>query len=136
MRGLYNSVKLCYNPSNLEGFGDFNVKRPEWASDPRERVTDLYLITILLVFPLFPGISGYSDITRAKFVFLLAVTGLWTAALVFCFLRERKRPRMGQAQWMMAAFLAFCLLSWWHSPWRERSFLGAGRYDGMLSALI
>ena len=47
-----------------------------------ERITDVYLITMLLLFPLFFGFSGYTEITASKFVFLLAATGLWLAALL------------------------------------------------------
>ena len=47
-----------------------------------ERITDIYLITMLLVFPLFFGFSGYAEITFSKFVFFLAATGLWLAALI------------------------------------------------------
>ena len=58
-----------------------------------ERITDVYLTTMLLVFPLFFGFSGYAAITLSKFVFLLAATGLWLAALaVAALLGKAERP--------------------------------------------
>ena len=100
----------------------------------RERVTDLYLITILLIFPLFPGFSGYSDITFAKYAFLLSATGLWLAALIALSVRERRglsRPEPPQLAALL--FLAVCAVSWLCSPYRMDSFLGAGRFDGLLT---
>ena len=47
-----------------------------------ERITDVYLITMLLIFPLFFGFSGYAEITLSKYIFFLAATGLWLVALL------------------------------------------------------
>lgn len=103
----------------------------------RELVSDLYLITLLLVFPLFPGFSGYTNITLSKYVFLLAAAGTYFVSLVLVsVLRPEKLPRPGAPQWAALAFLAAALLSWLCSPWRAESFLGAGRYDGLLSLAV
>ena len=108
----------------------------ERASTWHERITDIYIITIFFVYLLFPGFSGYRDITKAKFLFLMAATGLWLLLLTAALLWERPRfPRPGPAFWAMAGFMAVCLLSWALSPWRAESLLGAGRYDGLLSEL-
>ena len=37
-----------------------------------ERISDGYIIMMLLVFPLFFGFSGYAEITLSKFVFFVA----------------------------------------------------------------
>ena len=105
----------------------------------RETVTDIYLITLLFAFPLFPGFSGYQAITRAKFIFLLVLTGLWLAALLVLALAELDPvplPHLEAPQWAAIAFFAVCLLSSLLSPWRKESLLGAARYDGLLSTAI
>lgn len=64
-----------------------------------ERITDVYIITMLLLFPLFFGFSGYSEITLSKYVFFLAATALWLAALaVSALLRRAEKPtQIGRA---------------------------------------
>lgn len=123
---LYNAVMTWYNLTMNSLY--------EPAADRREQVTDWYLIIILFLFPLFPGFSGYSDITVAKYAFYLAATGLWLAALIALSVRERRGVgRLGAAQIAAVSFLGICLLSWLLSPWRRDSFLGMGRFDGLLT---
>ena len=108
-------------------------------SDPRrpfaERCTDWYIITMLLVFPLFPGFSGYSSITASKFVFFAAATGLWAAALAVSILRGDRFP-LHAPQYAALAYLGILFVSWLLSPDRASAFLGAGRYDGFLSSAL
>ena len=102
-----------------------------------ERITDVYLITMLLLFPLFFGFSGYSQITLSKFVFLLAATGLWLAALAWAaLLRRAEKPFRHPAQIAVLAAAGVSILSWLCCGALKTSFLGAGRFDGLLSALV
>lgn len=104
------------------------------TGDMRERITDWYLITILFLFPLFPGFSGYADITFAKYAFYLTATGLWVAALIVLTRRERRAlPEWSAPQCAAAAFLAVCALSLLFSPWKTESLQGAGRFDGFVT---
>lgn len=100
-------------------------------------MSDLYLIILLLVFPLFPGFSGYESITLSKYVLLLTAAGGYLAALIaVSVLHPEPLPRFGAPQWAATAFFAAALLSWLCSPWRAESFVGAGRYDGLLSLAV
>lgn len=101
---------------------------------PAERITDIYIIIMLLIFPLFFGFSGYRSITVSKFAFFLGCTGLWAAALAWLLLRRRARFTFAAPQWAALAYLLLCLLSWLCSPDRTASLLGAGRYDGLLTS--
>lgn len=103
----------------------------------QERITDAYLAVMLFAFPLFPGFEGYANITLSKYVFLLAATGLWLAALLISALRARSfyGARPGLAQSVALAFLGVSVLSWLCSPWRTESLIGAGRFDGLLITL-
>jgi hypothetical protein len=56
--------------------------------DPRETATDLYCITMLFLFPLFPGFSGYADITFSNSSFRRRHRAL-AVALAFLTLRGR-----------------------------------------------
>ena len=102
-----------------------------------QRITDIYIITMLLVFPLFFGFSGYAQITRSKFVFLLAATGAWLAALLAAaLLRRADAPARCGAQIAALALAAVSVVSWLCCGDLKTSFLGAGRYDGLLSTLV
>ena len=43
------------------------------------RLTDIYICLMLAAFPLWTGFEGYTGITRAKFLFFAALTGVPTA---------------------------------------------------------
>lgn len=103
----------------------------------QERITDAYLAVMLFVFPLFPGFEGYANITFSKYVFLLAATGLWLAALLVTALKARRGTgtRFGFAQYAALSFLGASALSWLCSPWRAESLIGSGRFDGLAITL-
>lgn len=102
-----------------------------------ERITDVYLITMLLLFPLFFGFSGYANITLSKFVFLLTASGLWLAALIVAAAMTRLRlPPRAPELFAALAIAAVSVVSWLFSGDLGRSFVGAGRYDGLLSTLV
>lgn len=102
-----------------------------------ERITDVYLITMLALFPLFFGFSGYSNITTSKFVFLLAATGLWLAGLLTAALLKRSGSAARcPAQAAALALVCVAVISWLCCGDLKTSFLGAGRFDGLLSTLV
>ena len=113
------------------GNENFKVK-----PDPR-RLTDIYITIMLLVFPLFTGFSGYSKITESKYVFFLAVTGLWLIAAVapaaVHAIRTHARFRPTAAQTAVLLYFALCVVSSVLSPYGSAVLLGAGRYDGLLT---
>ena len=101
-----------------------------------ERITDVYLITMLLIFPLFFGFSGYAEITLSKYIFFLAATGLWLVALlVAAALRQLRLPSRSPVLIAAGVSAGIFLLSWLFSGDLGRSFVGAGRYDGLLTSL-
>ncbi len=129
---LYFFDPAYYNDSYPAGKEEVRLK-PKLT----ERITDVYLITMLLLFPLFFGFSGYSQITLSKFVFLLAATGLWLAALAWAALMRRAQaPFRHRAQIAVLAAAGISVLSWLCCGELRTSFLGAGRFDGLLSALV
>jgi len=101
-----------------------------------ERCTDAYLIIMLLIFPLFPGFSGYAEITLSKYLFFVAATGLWAVESAFFLLREKPALRFGFPQWMALGYLTVCTLSLLFSPYRASALIGAGPYDGFLTTFL
>ena len=72
-----------------------------------EKITDIYVSALLLVYPLWTGLSGYADITRAKWLCYCALTALWALALAAAVIARRERPRADRA---FAAALTALLL--------------------------
>lgn len=102
-----------------------------------ERICDIYLIIMLLIFPLFPGFSGYAQITLSKFLFLLCTTALWALSLLIAaVIRRTALPRPAPAGLAALVWLAVSALSCALSPNRGAALLGAGRFDGLLTTFI
>jgi len=101
--------------------------------------TDIYISAVLLVYPLFTGFKGYTQITGAKLALFLGLTGLWFAAIILgLFLdRERIEPRLGPESALILLCFAACCISALLSPYGAKDVLiGAGRFDGLLHTLL
>jgi len=97
-------------------------------------VTDKYIYVMLMVFPLFTGVSGYKQLTLSKYHFMLIATGIWLAILVFFSVRQRSlgfKPRAVHI--VMLVFFAVCCLSAVFSPYGSKVLLGAGRHEGLVT---
>jgi hypothetical protein len=109
-------------------------KRPEACADARRRLTDGYIFIMLLVFPLFTGFRGYTELTVSKFSLFIVLTAAWLLGLAALSIRSGGRfPRPEPAQWAALALLAFSCLSALCSQYGASCLLGAGRYDGLVS---
>jgi O-antigen ligase len=101
---------------------------------------------MLLIFPLFMGLSGYIDLTRSKQYFFVLSTAAWGCGLLFCLVlylsrgeksEESFKPRAHLCSFAVIAFLIFSCVSALASPYGfKTSFFGAGRYDGLLNLLL
>ncbi len=100
-------------------------------------LTDKYISLMLLVFPLWTGLEGYTSITRSKFLFFSLASAAYLLAAAACCLFGRVRPpRPGAAQWLAVAFMAAACLSAAASPYGSAVILGASRYDGLVTLLL
>ena len=92
---------------------------------------------MLLVFPLFPGFSGYGEITLSKFCLFAGVTVLWLASLaVLALMKRAQLSPLQHPQVLALVYLGVCILSWLLSEHRAESLLGAGRYDGLATTAL
>ena len=99
-----------------------------------ETLTQWYVWIMLGVFPLWTGWTGYSHLTAQKSGFFLIAPAAWSLALLTAGLREHSlRIRWTGGQIAVCGLLVGLCLSAVCSPWREETFLGAGRYDGVLT---
>ncbi len=105
--------------------------------DLREPVTNIYISIMLLVFPLFTGFSGYSNITFSKYLFFVLCTVLWLAVLAALSVAgSLSFPRLRFHHLAALAYAAVCCLSTVFSPHSRESLIGAGRYDGLVTQLL
>lgn len=106
-------------------------KRCEW-------LTDKYILCLLALFPLFTGFHGYANLTAAKFWLYTGVTALWALGIAVCLCTGARlfAKKPGAFFYLTCAFLVWNLVSAALSPWREKTFLGAGRYDGLFTQFL
>lgn len=106
-------------------------RRCEW-------LTDKYILCLLALFPLFTGFHGYANLTAAKFWLYTGATALWAAGLLcgICTGARLFSGRNGVFAVLTGAFLVWAVISAAVSPWRDKTFLGAGRYDGLFTQLL
>lgn len=101
--------------------------------------TEIYIYIMTAVFPLFVGFWGYTRLTDSKFLFFAAVTCAWLLGLLIiqCVLGfVRLRSRLSAVPILIAAFLLVCGVSSLLSPYGAEVILGAGRYDGLVTAAL
>lgn len=101
-------------------------------------LTDKYILCLLALFPLFTGFHGYANLTAAKFWLYTGATAAWLLGLLPCLCTGARlfAKKPGAFFYLTCAFLVWNLVSAALSPWREKTFLGAGRYDGLFTQFL
>lgn len=101
-------------------------------------LTDKYILCLLALFPLFTGFHGYANLTAAKFWLYTSATAAWLLGLLPCLCTDARlfAKKPGAFFYLTCAFLVWNLVSAALSPWREKTFLGAGRYDGLFTQFL
>ena len=101
-------------------------------------LTDKYILCLLALFPLFTGFHGYANLTAAKFWLYTGATAVWLLGLLPCLCTGARlfEKKPGAFFYLTCAFLGWNLVSAALSPWREKTFLGAGRYDGLFTQIL
>ena len=101
-------------------------------------LTDKYILCLLALFPLFTGFHGYANLTAAKFWLYTGATALWLLGVLanLCTGARLFERKPGAFFYLTCAFLAWSAVSAAFSPWREKTLLGAGRYDGLFTQLL
>ena len=103
------------------------------------RLTDKYILAMLLIYPLFVGFWGYTRLTVSKSVFFAMLTLLWLMLTVAVSVKSRDAAtsRAGNAPLrLILAYFALCCASALFSPYGASVLLGEGRFDGLLSLLL
>lgn len=105
--------------------------------DLRRYATQIYLLIMLFLFPLFTGFGGYTNITFSKYIFFISATALWAAFILTVSILKRLPLKVPlSAAVTGGGFIIAALLSFLLSPYKSQSLLGAGRYDGLITLLL
>lgn len=99
-------------------------------------ITDKYITIMLLIFPVFTGFSGYSNITFSKYLFFSLVTSTWLLLIATLTLlsREKLKPKIHEI--IAIALLLWSAISALASPFGATTIVGASRYDGLFTTLL
>ncbi|MEG0778020.1 MAG: O-antigen ligase family protein [Oscillospiraceae bacterium] len=97
-------------------------------------LTDKYIYIMLLIFPLFTGFWGYSEITASKIAFFATLSLIWLLSLLVLQIAKKKpkaitKPSIPEI--CVLAYLLLCCISALFSPDKGAVLLGAGRGDGL-----
>jgi len=107
------------------------------ASDKRRLITNIYILLMLFIFPLYTGFSGYTDITFSKYTFFVGATLLWLVGLVALSIIRKDMPKIPRIALIPGlAFVLAVLLSLLFSSYKTQALIGAGRYDGLVTLLL
>ncbi len=88
-----------------------------------EKITDIYIIIMLLIFPLFVSLNGYADITITKYLFFVIST--------------LSKPQKPKIHVVLALFFAiFSIISALLSEFTIQTIIGASRYGGLITILL
>lgn len=106
-----------------------------------EKVTDIYVFVMLLLFPLIVGIKGYSDIEKTKAYFFFITTGLWLLSLILIlsieiFKKKGHNIKFNLSYAFILLFLVISFISALFSSYKPETFLFIGRYEGFITTLL
>lgn len=103
-----------------------------------KQISDAYALGMVTIFLFAFGPKGYENICEWKWAVFCILTGLYAAMLLCLRIRSKTRPTLpfSFSQCCMIAYFLLTLFGALHSPWPETALLGAGRYDGAVSALL
>lgn len=116
------------------------------AENYREKITDVYLCVLLLIYPLWFGLGGYANITEAKYGFFKWSALIYIAVIVLITLELlligkawdtiAGIRRLSVTQICVLAYVLCCCLSAVMSKYGSKVWIGAGRYEGLSTILL
>jgi len=122
-------------PQKAAAFFDKGGEKPVQKKRIGERITDAYIVVMLLVFPFY--IEGdYTTLTAGKYRLFLILCGGYVLSMAFFTLCDRGwRSRPTAAELCAVAYLLLTILSALASPYTG-VWLGNGRYEGVLTVAL
>lgn len=99
--------------------------------------TGIFITLMLTVFLLWFDASGYTAITEAKLPVFFIICGAYIVGMLFMIAVSGAWPKkLCAEQWLVMAYLLLSVLSALCSPNREETWIGATRYEGVITIVV
>ena len=117
-------------------------KKKEKAKSILEKITDLYVFLIIVIFPLIVDKTGFFHILECKWysfvtissLYFLLIIGVYFYYLLFKKENALKNWKPSKIQWLAIIFLLINIISCFISPFFKNYnlWMGVGRGEGLI----
>ena len=114
-----------------------------------ERVSQWFAVIMLTAFPFLMGSDGYYNITESRYMWFRVLTDAFLGVCLLILIgylllsKEQWRRRKAEgfqkptiSQYLMMAYMLWATISSLVSPYRADTWLGQGRYEGLLTIFL
>jgi hypothetical protein len=109
-----------------------------------EKITDIYIFIIILIFPIIVDKTGFFKILECKYRFFVGISSFYilitTVIFVVSLLRKNKMfvKKLSSIQYFAIIFLIFNIISCFVSPYFKEYnlFIGVGRGEGLITSAL
>lgn len=100
-------------------------------------ITGIFITLMLTVYLLWFDKSGYTAITGAKLSVFFIICGAYILGMLIVLAVSKQLPKkLCAEQWLIIAYLALTVISALLSPNRAKTWLGATRYEGVITISV
>lgn len=110
------------------------------------KITELYIIVMIMIFPLCVDSTGFFKILECKYRCFLIINSVYIASIIATILYYQlfkktnvfKEIKLSKIQWAVIVFLVINIISTFISPFFKQYnlFVGVGRGEGLISTTI
>lgn len=110
------------------------------------KITELYIIVMIMIFPLCVDSTGFFKILECKYRCFLIINAVYIASIIVTILYYQlfkktnifKEIKLSKIQWAVIIFLIINIISTFISPFFKQYnlFIGVGRGEGLISTTI
>lgn len=110
------------------------------------KITELYIIVMIMIFPLCVDSTGFFKILECKYRCFLIINSVYIASIIIAIAYYQlfkkvnifKQIKLNKVQWAVIVFLAINIISTFISPFFKQYnlFIGVGRGEGLISTTI
>ena len=110
------------------------------------KITEIYIIVMVMIFPLCVDSTGFFRILEAKYSYFLIINAIYISAIIITILYYLlfkktnifKETKFHKIQWAVVGFLKINIISTFLSPFFKdyNLFVGVGRAEGLISITL
>lgn len=110
------------------------------------KITEIYIIVMVMIFPLCIDSTGFFRILEAKYSYFLIINAIYISAIIITILYYLlfkktnifKEMKFHKIQWAVVGFLIINIISTFLSPFFKEYnlFIGVGRAEGLISITL